>query len=241
MPDGVDALLTLAAAPQERADAHRLQPGRVQPVGRGGPRRSAARVSRTRTSRWETDVKRQGIVDSWPADVDDTAARRDWGFAPAYDFERAFRDYLIPTIQRTAICEMKQVAWFLVRGPGWRCGTRRRSRSMTRRRAPAPDPYRARRRALREAGARRRAARRRLRRRVLRPGRVAEAGRGGEDAAGRRSIAQAAALEDASCAGARGASRRRERRRDVGAAPAVSRRGSSRRCGRASRCCRARS
>jgi nucleoside-diphosphate-sugar epimerase len=48
---------------------------------------------------WKTDVKRQGIVDSWPEDVDDTAARRDWGFQPTYDFVRAFRDYLIPTIR----------------------------------------------------------------------------------------------------------------------------------------------
>ena len=47
---------------------------------------------------WHTDEQRQGIVDSWPEDVDDSAARRDWGFAPEYDFERAFRDYLIPTI-----------------------------------------------------------------------------------------------------------------------------------------------
>jgi len=49
---------------------------------------------------WENDVKRQGIVDSWPEDVDDGAARREWGFAPAYDFERAFRDYLIPMIRK---------------------------------------------------------------------------------------------------------------------------------------------
>ena len=48
---------------------------------------------------WETDVKRQRIVDSWPAEVDDTAARRDWGFAPRYDFARAFEEYLIPTIK----------------------------------------------------------------------------------------------------------------------------------------------
>ena len=47
---------------------------------------------------WEPDIKRQGIVDSWPAEVDDTAARRDWGFAPEYDFERAFAEYLIPRI-----------------------------------------------------------------------------------------------------------------------------------------------
>jgi nucleoside-diphosphate-sugar epimerase len=47
---------------------------------------------------YKIDEKRQGIVDSWPADVDDTAARTDWGFAPEYDFERAFREYLIPSI-----------------------------------------------------------------------------------------------------------------------------------------------
>ena len=45
------------------------------------------------------DLKRQRIVDSWPADVDDSAARRDWGFAPRYDEARAFSEYLIPTIR----------------------------------------------------------------------------------------------------------------------------------------------
>ena len=50
---------------------------------------------------YTVDAKRQGIVDSWPADVDDSAARADWGFKPAFDFERAFREYLIPTISRT--------------------------------------------------------------------------------------------------------------------------------------------
>jgi nucleoside-diphosphate-sugar epimerase len=48
---------------------------------------------------WRVDEKRQAIVDSWPADVDDTAARQDWGFAPRYDFSRAFEEYLIPTIR----------------------------------------------------------------------------------------------------------------------------------------------
>ena len=97
MPDGIDALLKLAAAPKGRADAHRLQPRRVQSVGGGSAQRSGPRLPGRRLT-WQTDVKRQGIVDSWPEDVDDTAARRDWGFAPAYDFTRAFRDYLIPTI-----------------------------------------------------------------------------------------------------------------------------------------------
>ena len=45
MPDGVDALLTLAAAPRAGADADGVQPPRVQPVGRRNPGRRAARVS----------------------------------------------------------------------------------------------------------------------------------------------------------------------------------------------------
>ena len=48
---------------------------------------------------WAVDRKRQGIVDSWPADVDDAAARRDWGFSPRYDLASAFTGYLIPTIR----------------------------------------------------------------------------------------------------------------------------------------------
>ena len=48
---------------------------------------------------FEIDRKRQTIVDSWPEDVDDSAARRDWGFSPRYDFQRAFSEYLIPMIR----------------------------------------------------------------------------------------------------------------------------------------------
>jgi nucleoside-diphosphate-sugar epimerase len=49
---------------------------------------------------FEPDLRRQGIVDSWPADLDDGAARRDWGWSPAYDLQRAFDEYLIPNIRR---------------------------------------------------------------------------------------------------------------------------------------------
>ena len=44
------------------------------------------------------DHNRQGIVDSWPAALDDTPARDDWGWQPDYDLDRAFQEYLIPNI-----------------------------------------------------------------------------------------------------------------------------------------------
>ena len=73
------------------ADAHRLQHPRVQPVGRRDARRRARRVPRRRHRAIQVDEKRQGIVDSWPADVDDAAARRDWGFAPAVRLRHGLR------------------------------------------------------------------------------------------------------------------------------------------------------
>jgi threonine 3-dehydrogenase len=86
-------------SPRRRAIASRdrLQPDRLQPVGRGDPPRCSARFP-TR-HHLEVDPKRQGIVDSWPEDVDAGAAHRDWGFAPRSTFARAFDEYLIPGIR----------------------------------------------------------------------------------------------------------------------------------------------
>ncbi|MBA2302688.1 MAG: NAD-dependent epimerase/dehydratase family protein [Acidobacteria bacterium] len=97
MPDGVDALLALAAAP--KADLRRT----AYNVTGFNPSAEEVRAVVVKAFpgaqiTWEVDLKRQRIVDSWPADIDDTAARRDWSFAPRYDFEQGFSEYLIPTI-----------------------------------------------------------------------------------------------------------------------------------------------
>jgi threonine 3-dehydrogenase len=98
MPDGVDALLTLAGAPRARLTRTAYNVGAFA-VTADEVRMEVLHAFPGATLSYANDVKRQGIVDSWPEDVDDAAARRDWGFAPTYDFSRAFRDYLIPTIR----------------------------------------------------------------------------------------------------------------------------------------------
>jgi len=98
MPDGVDALLKLAAAPRESLTRTAYNVGAFNPSA-DEIRDVVMKAFPEAEITWENDVKRQGIVDSWPADVDDAAARRDWGFAPRYDFDRAFSEYLIPTIR----------------------------------------------------------------------------------------------------------------------------------------------
>ena len=98
MPDGVNALLTLAAAPQERLKRTAYNVGAFNPSAEE-IREVVLTAFPSAAIVWESDRKRQAIVDSWPEDVDDSAARRDWGFAPRYDFRRAFSEYLIPTIR----------------------------------------------------------------------------------------------------------------------------------------------
>ncbi len=98
MPDAVRALLLLAAAPRAaltrqvyNVTSFSLSAAQVRDrVLAAFP---AAQIT------FEPDLKREAIIDSWPADIDDSAARMDWGWAPEYDAERAFQEYLIPGIR----------------------------------------------------------------------------------------------------------------------------------------------
>jgi nucleoside-diphosphate-sugar epimerase len=98
MPDGVELLLTLAEAPRERLTRSAYNVGAFNPSAEE-IREVVLEAFPGAQIGYQVDTKRQGIVDSWPADVDDSTARRDWGFVPRYDFRRAFSEYLIPTIR----------------------------------------------------------------------------------------------------------------------------------------------
>lgn len=99
MPDGVEALVQLEAAAKENLTLP------VYNVGSFNP--SAGEVhARVRDAfphaviTFTPDLKRQCIVDSWPQDVDDSAARRDWQWQPKYDLARAFDRYLLPAVKK---------------------------------------------------------------------------------------------------------------------------------------------
>ncbi len=98
MPDGVDALMALATAPRSRLTRTAYNVAAFNPSA-DEIRQVVMEAFPDAQITWDTDHKRQGILDSWPADVDDSAAREDWGFAPRFDFARAFNDYLLPIIR----------------------------------------------------------------------------------------------------------------------------------------------
>lgn len=99
MPDAVKALEKLRSAPRESLTQS------VYNITSFSP--SAAEIREIVLKEFthaevtfKPDAKRQAIIDSWPEEVDDSAARRDWGFSPGHSQSRAFSDYLIPGIRK---------------------------------------------------------------------------------------------------------------------------------------------
>ena len=98
MPDAIEALVGLALA--DAADLGR----RVYNI-RGFSCSAAEILEEVRRHFPEASVafqsvpQKQRAVDSWPADVDDSRARRDWGLDPEHGLTEAFGEYLVPALR----------------------------------------------------------------------------------------------------------------------------------------------
>jgi nucleoside-diphosphate-sugar epimerase len=99
MPDAIDALLALLAAPAASLTRPVYNVAGFSAAAGELADLVAAAFPGARIT-FAPDPRRQAIVDSWPEDVEDACARRDWGFRPAYDLRRTFDEYLVPNIKR---------------------------------------------------------------------------------------------------------------------------------------------
>lgn len=98
MPDAIRALLLLSEADADTLKQSVYNVTAFSPSAQAIAELTQAAFPNAHIT-FETGSKRAHIVDSWPADLDDSAARRDWGWSPEYDQQRAFRDYLIPAVR----------------------------------------------------------------------------------------------------------------------------------------------
>jgi nucleoside-diphosphate-sugar epimerase len=99
MPDAITALLHLAESPADRL-TRRVYNVTSFSLTAGEFRERVCQAFPGAQITFSPDLKRNGIVDSWPAGLNDNDARRDWGWAPIYDLDRSFDEYLVPNIRR---------------------------------------------------------------------------------------------------------------------------------------------
>jgi len=97
MPEAIGAMLALATADESRLTRRVYNIASFSPSAEEIAALVAEHFPGAVTT-FEPTLARQRIVDSWPAEVDDSAARRDWSFQPEHTLRSAFEAYLVPRI-----------------------------------------------------------------------------------------------------------------------------------------------
>jgi len=98
MPDAIEAMLALARADRRSLtqciyNLRAFNPSAGEFAALVKQHFPAAEIA------FHPDERRQAIVDSWPEDVNDDAARHDFHFNPKHDLQAAFAKYLVPGIR----------------------------------------------------------------------------------------------------------------------------------------------
>ncbi len=99
MPDAIKSLLMLMDVPREKL-SHQVYNIAAFALTAGEFRDRAVKAFPGAQIAFQPNPRRQGIVDSWPEDVDDSRARNDWGWTPDYDADAFFDKYFLPEIRK---------------------------------------------------------------------------------------------------------------------------------------------
>ena len=99
MPDAIKSLLMLVDVPREKLH-HQVYNIAAFALTAGEFRDRAVKAFPGAQITFAPNPPRQGIVDSWPEDVNDSLARADWGWQPDYDADTFFEEYFLPEIKK---------------------------------------------------------------------------------------------------------------------------------------------
>lgn len=101
MPDALRAAIEIMAADPQKLkhrNAFNITAMTVSPEGIAAAIR---RIIPEFTLDYDIDPLRQGIADSWPNSLDDSAAREEWGWAPEYDLTSMTEDMIANISKRS--------------------------------------------------------------------------------------------------------------------------------------------
>jgi threonine 3-dehydrogenase len=99
MPDTIKSLMVLTETPRAKL-SHTVYNIAAFALTAGQFRDRAVQAFPGAQISFEPNPRRQGIVDSWPEDVDDSLARAEWGWQPDYDADAFFDNYFLPEIRK---------------------------------------------------------------------------------------------------------------------------------------------
>jgi threonine 3-dehydrogenase len=99
MPDAIKSLMMLTETPRESL-SHTVYNIAAFALTAGQFRDRALQAFPGARITFEPSPRRQGIVDSWPEDLDDSLSRSEWGWKPDYGVDAFFNDYFLPQIRK---------------------------------------------------------------------------------------------------------------------------------------------
>jgi threonine 3-dehydrogenase len=99
MPDAIKSLLMLMDVPRAKLSSSVYNVAAFAITAEDFRQRAMKAFPAAKIT-YEPNPRRQGIVDSWPEDVDDARARKDWNWKPDYDEEKFFDGYFLPEIRK---------------------------------------------------------------------------------------------------------------------------------------------
>ncbi len=99
MPDAIKSMMALAETPRAKL-SHTVYNIAAFALTAGQFRDRAVKAFPGAKITFKPSPRRQGIVDSWPEDVDDSLARAEWGWKPDYDADAFFDNYFLPEIRK---------------------------------------------------------------------------------------------------------------------------------------------
>lgn len=97
MPDAIDGIVSLARAKKSSLHHTTYNIGSFS-ISAEEIRQEVLKYFPRAEITFKPNQQRLAIVNTWPADVDDSRARRDWNWRPELDKAATFRDYLVPAV-----------------------------------------------------------------------------------------------------------------------------------------------
>jgi len=99
MPDAVKAILDLMESPLEKLNQTVYNVRSFAPTAEQF-RQKIIEIFPQAQIEYNINEKRQKMVDSWPSDTNDSAARNDWNWDPQHDMETGLKEYLAPDLKK---------------------------------------------------------------------------------------------------------------------------------------------